>query len=186
VTAASDAVGVEVLLDPGGDDARHADAVAAHVHDLGLAFGVQHGGLHGFGVLLAELEHMADLDAAGQLDRAVAVRRRVALDHVADIGDERRLRQVAAEVHASEVEAVLVGADDEVRHGGHGAVGDDGDFANDRGSHGAEPVDLYRRATLDRSFRLKSNWTEEAGIRTKHRANLVSISESEFREAGKL
>ena len=41
--------------------------------------------------------------------------RRVALDHVAQVGDVR-LGQIAAPVHAGEVEAVLVRAADEVAH----------------------------------------------------------------------
>jgi hypothetical protein len=63
------------LLDGGADDARDADAVAAHFHDLVLALLVEEGAFHRFGVLGAQLEDVADLDAAAQLQRALAVGR---------------------------------------------------------------------------------------------------------------
>ena len=44
------------------------------------------------------------------------VGRRVAFDHVADVGDGIGLAGVAAEVDAAQVEACLVGAADEIGH----------------------------------------------------------------------
>ena len=86
-----DAGVVVVLFDRRRNDARHADAVAAHRRHDGLAVGVEHRALHRLGVLAAELEHVADLDAAGDAERALAVGRRIAGDDVADVGDDRRV-----------------------------------------------------------------------------------------------
>src|SRR5690606_5876111 len=116
-----DAGFVVVLLDRGGDDARDADAVAAHRRVHGLAAFVQHGAAHRLGIAAPEREHVADLDAAGDPQRALAVGRGIALDHVADVGDVVRLGQVAAPVHAGEVVAGLVGADHEIGHRRHAA-----------------------------------------------------------------
>jgi hypothetical protein len=49
-----------------------------------------------------------------QFQRALAVGRRVAGDDVADVGDDGRFRQVAAEIDAGEVETLFVGAADDV------------------------------------------------------------------------
>ena len=106
-------------------DARDADAVAAHLHQLRLAVLVEEGGVHRLAVLGAELEHVADLDAALDREHALAVGRGIAFDDVADVGHRVGLGQVAAPVDAGEVEALLVGAADEVAHRGHRAVGDD-------------------------------------------------------------
>ena len=118
-----DAARVVVLLDGRAEDARHADAVAAHLHQLRLAGLVEEGGVHRLAVLGAEVEHMADLDAALDGEHALAVGRRVAGDDVADVGHQVGLGQVAAPVDAGEVEVFVVGAADEVVHRGHGAVG---------------------------------------------------------------
>ena len=69
---------------------------------------------------------MADLDAAGQTDFA-AVLGALALDHAADVGHGFGFGQVAAPVDAGDVEARLVGADDEVGHRRDLAVGDHAD-----------------------------------------------------------
>src|SRR6185312_7449633 len=58
-----DAALIVILFNRRRHDARHTDAIAAHVRGDGLAGLVQHRRLHGFGVDLAELEDMADLDA---------------------------------------------------------------------------------------------------------------------------
>ena len=118
-----DAAFVVALLDGGADDARDADAVAAHFHDLVLALLIQERAFQRLGVLGAQLEDVADLDAAAEFERPLAVGRRIALDHVADVGDGGRWRQVAAEIDAGEVEAFLVGAADHVAHHGDTAVG---------------------------------------------------------------
>ena len=69
-----DAALVVALLDGSGDHAGHADAVAAHGQRLRLAVLVEHGGVHGFGVLGAELEDVTHLDTACDVDHALAVR----------------------------------------------------------------------------------------------------------------
>jgi hypothetical protein len=76
---------------------------------------------------LAQLENVADFDAAQDFQRALAVRRSVAGDNVAQIGDFR-LRQVAAEIDAAQVEASLVGAADKIAHHGNAAVRENGHF----------------------------------------------------------
>ena len=63
---------VVVLLDDCGDDPRHADAVAAHHHRVLDARLVGVGGVERLGVLGAELEHVADLDAAVDRQRRPA------------------------------------------------------------------------------------------------------------------
>src|SRR6185312_8611159 len=90
---------VVALLDRGRHDAADADAVAAHQHHLGLALVVAHGGAQRLGVLGAELEYMAHLDAAGEVQHALAVGRGVALDHLTDVldaGDARIALPVGA------------------------------------------------------------------------------------------
>ena len=69
-----DAVVVVVLLDGRGQGAGYADAVAAHNHVLLLSVLIEIGAVHGLGVLGAELEEMADLNALGELKPASAVR----------------------------------------------------------------------------------------------------------------
>jgi hypothetical protein len=67
-----EAVLVVRLLDGRGENALDADAVAAHDgHDF-LAVGVEHARAHGLGVLVAELEDVADFDgfADDELARA--------------------------------------------------------------------------------------------------------------------
>ena len=51
-------------LDDGTQKAADADAVAAHVDRHLLAVGALHGGAHGLGILGAEIEDLANLDAA--------------------------------------------------------------------------------------------------------------------------
>src|SRR5262249_34103914 len=75
-------------------------------------------------VLGAQLEDVPDLDAALDLQRALAVRARVAFDDVADVADFPFRLQVAP-VDAGEVEAGLVRAADEVAHFEYGPIADD-------------------------------------------------------------
>ena len=114
-----------VLLDGRRHDARHADAVAAHVHRDVAALFVLDAGLHGLAVLAAELEDVPDLDAAGDRERARALRAAVAVDDVAQVRG-RGFRQVASPVDAREVRIGLVRAADEVRERGGRVVGDHG------------------------------------------------------------
>ncbi len=66
-----------------GEAARHTDPVGPHGRRDGLAVLVLHPQLERLGVLAPELEDVADLDAAGDLDRRFADRAHVA---VADLG----------------------------------------------------------------------------------------------------
>ena len=69
---------------------------------------------------------MADFDAAHDLEQTFAVRRRVAGDHIAQVGDFR-FGQVATEIGAGQVHVDLVGATGKVSHHSDRAVGDDAD-----------------------------------------------------------
>ena len=83
-----DAALVVLLLDGRAQDAGHADAVAAHLEVLGLAVLVEESCVHRLRVLGAEVEDMADLDAALDRQHALAVRRRIALDDIAQVGHQ--------------------------------------------------------------------------------------------------
>src|SRR5690606_3340156 len=61
-----DAALVVAGLDDGAEQARHADAVGAHVHRGVLAVGALHVGLHRDRVFGPEVEDVAHLDAAGR------------------------------------------------------------------------------------------------------------------------
>ncbi|MPN05323.1 hypothetical protein SDC9_152573 [bioreactor metagenome] len=114
-----------VLFDGRSQDAGDADAVAAHFEVLGFAIDIEERGVHRLRVLGAKVEHVADLDAALDGEYAPAVGRRIALDHIADIGNDIRLGKVASPVGAGVVEAFVVGTADEISHVGNGTVSDD-------------------------------------------------------------
>ena len=67
------------LLGEGGDRAGDADAVGAHGHADRLAVLAEDVELEGVGVLAAQLEDVADLDGAVQLEAGAALRAGVAL-----------------------------------------------------------------------------------------------------------
>jgi hypothetical protein len=75
-------------FDGGGEDALDADAVAAHDGGGLFAVAVEDGGAHGFGVLVAELEDVADLDGFADAQGLAADGVGLALVDVADVGDE--------------------------------------------------------------------------------------------------
>src|SRR5438874_6431178 len=109
-----DAALIVVLFDGRGHDARHTDTVAAHV-ERGLAARlIEHQRLHGLAVLAAQLEDVADLDAARDLQPAGAGRAGIALDDVAQIRGDGAAH-VALPVHARQMHVLLVGAAHEVR-----------------------------------------------------------------------
>src|SRR5262245_19106586 len=120
-----DAALVVVLLDRRGDDARDADAVAAHVHLDVPALLVLHASAHRLAVLLPELEYVTDFDSPRDREPPGAARARVAVDGVAQVRDGR-LGQVAPPVDPREVCVRLVRAADEVRDRGRRVVGDHG------------------------------------------------------------
>jgi hypothetical protein len=87
-----------------GDSPRDADAVGAHPDGLELAILVEDAQVERLGVLLAQLEDVAHLDAARQFEGARAVGRRVAVAHLGRVDDA-----VAGEVApADEVDEVVV------------------------------------------------------------------------------
>ena len=71
------------------------------------------------------IRNVADLDAALDGQRALAVGRRFALDDIADVGHHVRLGQVAAPVGAGHVKVHRVGAAHPIGHHRHIAVDDD-------------------------------------------------------------
>ena len=87
---------VVVLLDDRGDDARHADAVAAHHHRVLLAVLVGVVRVERLAVLGAELEHVPDLDAAVDRQRLAAAGARVARHDRHEVGPHVDV-EVAAE-----------------------------------------------------------------------------------------
>src|SRR5580704_10445561 len=109
-----DALGVVVDLDDGGHGAFDADAVAAHDRPDRLAVRAGHPDLHGLGVLGAELEDVADLDAALHLQAVPAV------DALIAGGDLAQVRPLADVDVAFDVHAAQVGVID-VRAGVHAA-----------------------------------------------------------------
>ena len=120
-----DAALIVVLLDGGGNDARHTDAVAAHVQGRRLAGFVEHGGAHGLAVLAGRAGRCGPTSMPRAMcKRALARGAGVAGDDVAHVGDASGSGQVAAPVHAGEVRILLVRAADEVAHRGDGVVGD--------------------------------------------------------------
>ena len=58
-----------VLFDGGSYDAGHTNPVASHWHVARRAFRVEYRHVHGFAVLGAELEDLANLDATGDRQR---------------------------------------------------------------------------------------------------------------------
>ena len=120
-----DAARIEVLFNGSAQDACDANAVATHLHELRLAGFIQVGGLHLLAVIRAEQEHVAHLDAALDCQHAGAIRCRVASDDIANVRHDIRLGHVTTPVHTGEVKIRLVGAADEIAHGGNGAVGHD-------------------------------------------------------------
>ncbi len=104
-----------------GDDRQHArdaDAVRPHRHGDELAVLVEHFQSQRFGVFAAELEHMADLHAARELDRAGTVGCRIARVHFGDL-DSTVVREVAPGDKPEHVVAFFVRAGDPA-----GTVGD--------------------------------------------------------------
>ena len=104
-----EALVVVVELGEDREDARHADAVRAHRDGHELAVLVEHLEPERLGEEAAELEHVADLHAARELDRAGAVGRRVAGAHGRDL-DEAVAGEVAAGNERVHVLLVDVGA----------------------------------------------------------------------------
>ena len=112
-----------VLLNGCANNARHPNAIAAHFHEAGLARLIEHGRPHGLGVLRAQVEDMAHLDAPLNREATLAIGRGITGQHISDVGHQRGLWQVAAPVHTPSVGIGLVCAHHEIGHLGHGAIG---------------------------------------------------------------
>ena len=77
--------------------------------------------MQGAGILGAQLENVADFNAATQRQLPCAVRRRVAGDGVAQVG-KFRLWEIAPHVRAGVVVVVLVGTDHVIGHRSDGVI----------------------------------------------------------------
>ena len=106
---------------------------------------------------------MPDLDTATDFQRALAIGRNVARNHVADVGHQVGFGQVAPPVNPGGVELGLVRARHEIAHRGHGAIGNDANL---------RPVD--------------SDWPEKAGRATEIGANFFFCRKTKLGEAGQL
>src|SRR5882724_11642382 len=109
-----DAPLIVILLDGGSHDARHTDAVAAHVQRHFLAAFIEYHTLHGLAVFLPELEDVTDFDAPGDLQAPVPGGAGIALDHVPDVGRDHSLH-IPVPVRPGEMHVLFVRAADEVR-----------------------------------------------------------------------
>src|SRR5271157_1356655 len=103
------AVGIVILFDGGGDHPRHADAVTAHEHGMGLALFIENAGMHCLAVQLPKLKDVTHLDAAGYFKGSAPRRAQVAGLGIADI-NRLRIRQVAPPIRAAVVHVLLVRA----------------------------------------------------------------------------
>ena len=113
------------LFNAGGHDAADSNAVATHDHHLRLAVLIQIAGVHGLAVLGAELEDVADFDAALDGERAIAIGTDVAFAYLANVG-AAVVAALAAPIGVHEVLAVTVGAAHEVHQVHHTVICYDG------------------------------------------------------------
>src|ERR1700722_19244065 len=148
-----DALGVVVDLDDGGHGALDADAVAAHDRPDRLAVRAGHPALHGLGVLGAELEDVAALDAALPLQAVPAVDARVAHRDLAQVRPLADV-DVALDVHAAQVGVVDVGAGVHAAPAAERLIGDDrviahADHAQAAGQRAQRGADLVRLGRAD-------------------------------------
>src|ERR1019366_5003005 len=104
---------VVILLDGSGQDALDANPVAAHDGGDLLAVAVEHAGTHGFGILIAQLEDVSDLDGGIDAQGSPAVGAIFAGGDAAQVGGDGVL-EVLAGSHVLEMVVELVGAADHV------------------------------------------------------------------------
>ena len=136
---------VVLLLGDHCDQSRHPDAVGPHGQPHRLAVLAKYVDGECVGVFAAQLEDVADLDAAGTDQRPATVRRRIA---VADFGrlDDAVRGEVAAGHQSDDVLALLVGAGDPRSPGCHPGVDE---IANTVGQQGLWPdVSLPQEGVL--------------------------------------
>ena len=108
---------------------------------LELLVGVEELGVQGLGILRAQLEDVAHLDGVPQGQLGAAPRARIAVDGVAQVGEQIDL-EIAVQVDARQVGVGRVGAGHGVGHVLHVAVGQDGNLL----LHAHRPGETDRRA----------------------------------------
>src|SRR4029077_15462897 len=102
-----DAALIVILLDGGCHDARYTDAITAHVErDLPSGL-IEHHSLHGRAVLAAELEDVANLDAAGNLQPSAPGGAGITFDHLTEVRAEHATN-VPLPVYPGQVHVLLV------------------------------------------------------------------------------
>ncbi len=90
-----EAIFVIALLDRGGQNALDANAIAAHDgHDFFAIF-IEHARTHGLGVLVTQLEDVADFNCGIDTQRRTAIRAGLACGHTAQVGVGRGLESLA-------------------------------------------------------------------------------------------
>src|SRR4030095_6769045 len=99
---------VKILLDRRRDEPCYADAVATHFHRLRFPCFIQESELHRIRILGAQLKDVSYLDAAADLENALAVRAGIARHDVADSGDILRHIEVASEIETDEMITVFI------------------------------------------------------------------------------
>ena len=105
-----------ILLNRSGNNARDADAVAAHFHDLLFLILVEELRAQLGGIRLPQREYMTHFDATPQLEHTFAIGRCIAVDDTANVGHNIRFRAIAPPVAAGDVITRFVGSADEIRH----------------------------------------------------------------------
>ncbi len=108
-----DAVLVVILLDGRRHGAADAEPIAPHGHGMRGSLVVQIGAMHGCRVLRAQLEDVTDLDAAVQLEGAIAPRAAVASGDQQQIGPLAQI-DIAIPVDTGEVGVGFIGPDHEI------------------------------------------------------------------------
>ena len=111
-----------ILLNGRRRQARNANAVAPHLHELGFTVHIQKRGVHGLAVLGTQVKDVAHFNAALNGQHALAVGRGIARNHVAQVGHPIGLRQITAPIDTAEVKMFFVCTADPVRHGSYVAV----------------------------------------------------------------
>ena len=101
------------MLDSGCHNPRDTYSVAPHTHGNRFAILVEDFGAHGFGILGAELENVADFDTALNFNLPLATRTGVTCGDGSQVGDFK-CGDIPVPVHTSQVLVVFIGAADEV------------------------------------------------------------------------
>src|SRR4029077_16594879 len=86
---------IVTLLDGGSQDALDSYSVAAHDRRNFFAIFVEHPGSHRLRILIAQLEHVADLHRSVNTQRSAAIRAGFTRSHIAQVDVHRRLKVAA-------------------------------------------------------------------------------------------